>query len=108
MIEPVKVRLDRERTLVYDFGAYRVIFERTGHSVLVDGLPREQFSSVTFFLEVLRAGLLREDPTVTIEQIEASITPADAVEVLEAVSVALNSSFTKPKDGAEGPPPASP
>lgn len=105
-----KIQLDRERTLVFDFLAYRTIEERTGHSVLQDGMPMAKFGSVSFFLEVLRAGLLREDPTVTIEAIEEHLSAADGAPVLEAVAKALAESFSKPKATAAtaNPPVATP
>lgn len=109
MIEPVKITLDRERTLVFDFGAYRRIEERTGHSVMRDGMPMAKFGSVGFFLEVLHAGLLREDPTITLEQVEAHLSGADGAPVLEAMATALRASFAQRKaDSPADPPPASP
>lgn len=100
-MQPAKhrVTLDRERALVYDFGAWRELERVTGFSFLKEGLKIDRFEETEFFLQCLRAGLLREDPTVTIEDIDG-FEYARASEILETMIEAILASLGDSKEKA--------
>lgn len=106
--DPVVVALDRERTLRYDFRAHREIQRTTGRRILGDGYSGDDFEDVEFFLECLRAGLLHEDPTITVEQLGEMLLLEDAPRVISAMIAALQQGRQKASGGGgdSGPPTA--
>lgn len=74
ILEPeVKVMLDRERTLRLDFNAFGLIEERTGSSVqsLSEKFKEMHARDIS---AVIWAGLVHEDPTLTVSDVGRMLT----------------------------------
>src|SRR5262245_15765340 len=98
--EPIRLSLDRERVLRYDFAAFRAVEERTGVSIIRDGYSEAELRQVPFFLTVLWAGLVHEDPGLTLAAVEKMIFMRDFVRVKNAVVAALHQSAGHEPKGA--------
>lgn len=83
----VPIKLDRQRNIVLDLNAYCMAEELTGKNFMKrdvwDNLSFRDVRALTF------AGLLHDDPKITIENVGAMIHVGN----LEAVSNALTSAF---------------
>jgi hypothetical protein len=101
--EGVKITLDRERTLRYDFNAMCLIEERTGINLLNEDLGRHLSAKVLRI--ALWAMLLHEDPSLTLEQVGTMLHPGsmDAVNaaIPQAVLFALPEGEAPEGDGAK-------
>ena len=95
----VSVQLDRPRTLVLDFNAYCRVEEVTGISLLVG---QEAFSSMRMMRAIVWAGLLHEDPTLTLEGVGDLLQEANAEEVLGKIYVAYGLSLPDLDEDEEG------
>lgn len=81
----VPVQLDKPRTLVLSLNALCKAEEVTGINLLV-GEPA--FSSMRIVRALVWAGLLHEDPTLTLETVGDMIEGAGAEHVLDAIMLA--------------------
>lgn len=64
----VSIKLDRERHLKFGLRAMRAIQEKTGKNPLEGTLWSEEKPDVNDFIIFLWAGLLHDDPDITIDQ----------------------------------------
>lgn len=87
------VKLDRERRLKYTFAAWRRLEELTGFSILRGNLKMARLESISFFSAMLFVGLLHEDPTLTQEQVEAMLSPADPARLIDPIWEAVTEAF---------------
>ena len=94
----VPVTLDKPRTLVIDFNALCRVEEVTGQSMLV-GAPA--FSSMIVLRALTWAGLLHEDPTLTLEAVGAMLGDADSAVMLDSIMEAYNKAMPEPDDDEE-------
>lgn len=94
----VAVTLDKPRTLVIDFNALCRVEEVTGQSMLV-GAPA--FSSMIVLRALTWAGLLHEDPTLTLEAVGAMLGDADSGEMLDSIMEAYNAAMPEQDDDDE-------
>lgn len=104
----VPVKLDKVRTLVLDFNALCKVEEVTGVSMLV-GQPA--FSSMRMMRALVWAGLLHEDPTLSLEFVGQLIQDADAEEILGKILTAYNVAMPEEEeadDSFESDPPLPP
>lgn len=77
------IMLDKERNLIYDFRAFRLIEQVSGISIFSGGIKPENLASLPIFLVVLWAGLTREDNELTLDHVEQHIPlDEDSVDVL--------------------------
>jgi hypothetical protein len=83
----VKITLDRERTLRIDFNALVAAQEQLGGELDIANLGKGGFRTIR---AVLWAGLVSEDPTLTIEQVGAMAGPADLHRIALAISQSMN------------------
>jgi len=87
----VKITLDKERSLLYDFNALAALEEEYGDiEKALDALAR---GSVKAIRAVLWAGLLHEDETLTVKQVGKMLMPADIGRVGDAINEALRYAF---------------
>lgn len=93
----VTINLDRPRTLVMSFNALCRAEEATGINLLVTDIA---FSSVRVLRALVWAGLLHEDPTISIERVGDLIEEAGADNVLMAVLDAYTAAMPE-RDGGE-------
>jgi hypothetical protein len=96
--KPVTVMLDRERELVYDLNAICSFEEATGLSV-VDAL---RSLTMTNIRALIWAGLLVDDPALTLNQAGALIRFTDIAAVTQSLRDALRSDLAQ-ADDAERP-----
>ncbi len=100
MITPTPINLDRERSIVYDFASFRAIQTATGHSVLADGFPFSKLGDTAVFVACLHAGLLRDDPSLSMEAVSQfvdGLSFAEVGSIMEAMSVAVMASHSPPR-----------
>lgn len=83
MREPVKITLDRERTLRFDLNAMCLLEER-------GGLEPGKMATPSGLRFLLYAGLRHEDPDLTEEKVGALVDMDRLEEISEAVSRALS------------------
>jgi hypothetical protein len=93
----VPIELDRPRTLILSFNAFCKAEEVTGIPFLVE---QPQFSSLSTVRALFWAGLLHEDPTLTLEQAGDFIEEVGMDTILDAVMKAYGVSMpeTAPDD----------
>ena len=95
----VSVQLDKPRTLVLDFNAYCRVEEVTGVSLLVGQLA---FTSMRVMRAIVWAGLLHEDPTLSLEFVGDLLQDADAEVVLGKIYTAYGFSLPDLDEDEEG------
>lgn len=78
----VPLRLDRDRTLVLSFNALCRAEEVTGINFLMGEIT---FSSLRVMRALVWAGLIEEDPTLTLEQVGNMIEDVGADQVATAI-----------------------
>ncbi len=100
----VPLRLDRERTLILSFNALCRAEEVTGINFLMGEFT---FSSVRVMRALVWAGLLHEDPTLTLEACGDMIEEAGADNVAKTIIEAFAAAMptTKPEDEDDVDPP---
>lgn len=79
----IKIKLDRERSLKYDLNSMCIIDEH-------GGMDEAKLSSPAGLRLMLYAGLVHEDPDLTLEQVGAMVDIRQLEEISEAVGKALN------------------
>jgi len=104
--EPIMIHLDRPRKLEYRFKAWRYLEAHFGNQEAVLAavaglLPKKRGERRGPILEnllyLIWAGLLREDPTLTVDQVEDMLEPARIPEYITAVSRAIAQAFPVPE-----------
>lgn len=81
----IQITLDKPRTVKFDFNANVKLETETGINTLLENpLHRDHFNSA-MLRAMLWAGLLREDKTLTIEQVGEMITTANSTDAMRAV-----------------------
>jgi hypothetical protein len=105
MIPVVDIELDRPRKLKYTNGALRKFQEKAGKSALK--MKPEEFGD--YMTELLWAGLLHEDSSLTFEQADELIGPGNYQYVMGCISEAWGVAMPKPseQEGTEAPLPES-
>lgn len=100
--EPIIIQLDRQRKLEYRFRAWRYLEAHFGSQEAVLAavaglLPKKRGEKRGPILEnllyLIWAGLLREDPALTVEQVEDMLEPARIPEYITLVSRAIAQAF---------------
>lgn len=100
----LKVTLDRERTLWFNYNAFIALEEVTGHSIMA-GIDPAVFSTAKGIRDFLWAGLLHEEPTLTREQVGEMLSFDRIAGIVEVVAQALADAMPKPKAGKGARPP---
>lgn len=100
----IPLRLDRERTLVISFNALCQAEEVTGINFLMGEFT---FSSVRVMRALVWAGLIHEDPNLTLPEVGDLIEEAGADKVARVIIDAFAAAMpkTKPEDEDETDPP---
>jgi hypothetical protein len=96
----VQVQLDRERTLVLGFNTMCLVEKVTGRSMITDA--EEVFRTFTGFRALAWAGLVHEDPTLTLEFVGDLIGESEVYETFEKVITAWTAALPEPKESEEG------
>lgn len=100
--KPVKVMLDKERTLLFDLNAFACLEEEYGSiDAALDALAKGKVKALR---AILWAGLVHEDESLTIKDVGKLFTLADLQRVAEAVNEALSQVMPQPEKNAENPP----
>lgn len=100
-IPTVKITLDRERTLRFDFNALAAFEEKTGKSALEPGVWLKP--NATILRALLWASMLHEDEALTIKSVGAMIHPGNMKDVSEKIREASVASNPVPsEDGDDG------
>ena len=86
------INLDRERTLKYDYNALALAEKETGKNLLTD-LGSLRRLSITDLRSLLWAGLLHEDPELTVEAAGRLLKPSNTRAAIKAVVTGLNDFF---------------
>lgn len=92
--KPVKVMLDRERTLRYTLNALALIEDRCGD--IQKAAAEAQSGKVSVIRTVLWAGLVHEDKDLTEEQVGDMVDVADLERVAKAVGEAFGAAMPEP------------
>jgi hypothetical protein len=98
------VTLDRERSLKFDLNALAALEDVLGRSVLGDG--GMDLKGARELRAFFWAGLLHEDPSLTIEQVGAMMDGPGAVEMTLALGEAIRGSLpatSRPTGAGEEP-----
>jgi hypothetical protein len=88
--------LDRPRKMKYDFLALMKLEEATGYSVLESSTWENM--KLTDVVRFLWAGLLHEDPDVTVDQVAGMIHFGNIQEVMTAIQETFHLSLPTPTD----------
>lgn len=83
MSEPVRIKLDRERTLRYDLNAMCILDEH-------GGVEQIDLASASGMRLMLYAGLRHEDEELTLAKVGSLVDMGRIVEIGEAIGRALN------------------
>lgn len=98
MREPIKIKLDRERSLRYDLNALCLLDEH-------GGLDELRLSSPSGMRLMLYAGLRHEDPDLTLERVGAMVDMGRLEEIADAVGRALDRDMPSPGQAPAKRPP---
>ena len=101
----VPVALDRTRYLRYSLRTRRKIREEFGDQAMSEGLSDEKLAKMLYY------GLLEDDPTITVDQIEDLVDLENLKDILNAVVQAFGGQAkvaTHPPKPAETTTPATP
>lgn len=94
-VKRVAIELDKLRYLVFDLNAYCTVEDLTGKNFMKSdvwlNLTFKDIRALTF------AGLRREDPTITIEQVGTLVNGSDLDTVAEAIKDAILGSMPEEK-----------
>lgn len=91
---PVKITLDRERTLRYDLNAMCMVEELTGES-LMDLMRKPTIKNLR---TVIWAGLIHEDPNLTKETVGNCVELGDLRETMRYIHQALGLDIKTPDE----------
>lgn len=99
---PVKVMLDKERTLLFDLNALAYLEEEYGDiDKAFDDITKGKVKALR---AVLWAGLVHEDESLSVKDVGKLLTLADLQRVAEAVNEALAQALPQPGKNVENPP----
>ena len=96
----IPVDLDRPRTLVLDFNALCKVEEVTGINLLVG---EAAFSSMRMVRAMVWAGLLHEDPTLSLHRVGEILQTSNMEKILDAIVKAYDAAMPEPEPDAEAP-----
>jgi hypothetical protein len=100
--KPVKVMLDKERTLLFDLNAFACLEEEYGSvDEALDALAKGKIKALR---AILWAGLQHDDESLTPKDVGKLLTLADLQRVAAVVNEALAQALPKPEKNAENPP----
>lgn len=92
-LKPVKVKLDKERNLKYDFNAFAEIEEKFGTvQKALDELNKQKMRAIR---TILWAGLIHEDEKLTERQVGAMFTLGDIGEIVSPLMEAITAALPK-------------
>jgi hypothetical protein len=90
----VKIFLDRERTMKYDFYALSKLEEETGYSVLDEATWENM--KIRDVVKFLWAGLIHEDPELSVDDVAKMIHFGNVRDVMNAISETFHQSLPSP------------
>lgn len=100
--KPVKVMLDRERSLVYDLNAFAALEEEYGDvDKALDAFAKGSIKAVR---AILWAGLIHEDETLKPVDVGRMITLQDLASIAQSINEAVALSMPKTGKNAPSPP----
>lgn len=105
MVSEVKIQLDKERTLRFDFNALRAYEKATGRNMLrTNVLQNLNLDDLT---TLLWAALVHEDKSLTVDNVGAMLTLKDSDRIFDALTAAFSEAMPKPEaaEGATDPTP---
>ena len=97
---PVKLTLDREREIVYDLNAICSFEDVAGGQSVIDALRNLTMRNVR---ALIWAGLLADDPELTLQEAGALIRFTDIATVTAALQDALRSDLAQAEGAADRP-----
>ncbi len=103
-VTPVKIVLDKERTLLWDFNAQAAYEDATGENTLLQEFF-EKNANAKRLKTLLWACLIHEDEKLTQKQVGAMLTVKKGKEALKAVFDAIRAAAVDPTDADEEPDP---
>ena len=93
----IKVTLDKPRIIMFDLNALAAFEETTGRSVL-NGLSLEGLA-VKDLRALFWAGLLHEDPDLTLQQVGAIVHPGNLMYIFKQINIAMGLAMPDAKEG---------
>lgn len=90
-MEGIKITLDKERTIQFDYNALIAVEKETGINVLQGEMLKRM--RATDLRALLWAGLLMEDPSLSIEEVGRMITRKKTPVILDAIVKGLKDFF---------------
>lgn len=96
-LKMVPIELDKNRNLKYDMNAFSYLEDVFGG--IEEALVALQSGKVKAVLEVLKAGLLHEDPEVTLQQIGSGFGIGEMHTVADKINDALGMSLPEIEEG---------
>lgn len=102
MLRTVPIQLDRARNLKYDLNAYVVLQERHGINMFE---PTERAESPVMVRAILWAGLVHEDPTLTLERVGEWVDLGNYAEVSRCLAEAMLQSRKQRVESGDEPAP---
>ena len=105
MVSGVKILLDKERTLRFDFNAMRSYEKATGHNMLSKGI-RDHLKEINVdgMTTLLWAALVHEDKDLTVDAVGAMLSLGDAGRVFGALTEAFVEAMPKVEEPADPTP----
>ncbi len=94
--------LDKERNFKLDFKAFMAFEKISGKNVLSTSVWQDM--SASNIVALLWAGLLHEEPTLTMEQVAGFIHPGNLQEVVNAIQQVFQLSMPNNEQQGEGEP----
>lgn len=101
-VKPVKITLDKERSLLFDLNAFAAV-EEVYESVdkAFEDLEKGKIKALR---TLLWAGLLHEDENLTLKDVGRIVTLADMDKIAPAINEALQAALPKEAKNVENPP----
>lgn len=100
-IKAVKIKLDRDRTLIYDLNAFEELEELYGDIGTALELFSTDVKKIKHIKNYLFAGLVHEDATLTPSIIGKMISHTNLTYVVNTIWEAITQSLPDTKDGVE-------
>lgn len=98
----MKILLDKERNLRFDFNAMRAYERLTGHNMLSKSILNIlKDINVDGATTLLWAALVHEDKDLTVDAVGAMLTLGDADRVFGALAQALGAAMPKPDESSD-------
>lgn len=96
----VPIELDKPRMLRFDMNAFAYLEEEFGG--INEAMVALQSGKVKAVLEVMKAGLIHEDETVTVKQIGANMGMSDLGEISNKIKEAMGLALPEPEKDVPG------